>query len=105
MKRVFSRKRFALALLCVSAFLIASFFTIGETTNSAQERTGEPPKAKYEHFSKADAITSDIRDRSKELVRVQFDTIEERESVTRYGRIVEDFGSWVVLSKKKEIDL
>ena len=43
--------------------LIAIWFGPAERSNSAQERSAEKPKAKFEQFSKRDDVTNDIRDR------------------------------------------
>jgi hypothetical protein len=96
--------RLGLAFVVV-VILIAIWLGPAEQHNSAQERAAEVPKAKFDQFSKSDDVTSDIRDRSKEIVRVEFRSIADRENVTKYGRIVQDFGSSVVLAKSKRTDV
>jgi len=64
-----------------------------------------PPRAKFEQFSRADAITTDIRSRTKELVRVEFRSMADREKVAKYGTIVQDFGSSVVIARRKATDM
>ena len=100
-----SRSRIAfVVLLAIFGFVL--YLTLGETPNSAQERPSQPPlKARFEQFAKSDLITNDIRDRSREIVRVQFRSIADREKVTEYGRIVQDFGSSAIVSKRKGTDL
>ena len=102
MQRVYSRGRAVLVLL-LAGISIVFYLTLGEQPHSAQERPAEPLKARFEQFSKADTVTSAIRDRSKEIVRVQFRTIADREKAIRYGDVVESFGSFIVLAKKKKI--
>ena len=97
--------RFAMTLLSI-AILIAAYLGLGERKNSAQPRPAPAaPKAKFEQFSKSDEVTNDIRSRSKELVRVDFRSIADREKATKYGRIVEDFDSFAVIAKDKTKDM
>jgi hypothetical protein len=99
------RIRFGIVTLSL-AFLIAICLGVGERPNSAQQRAVDPaPTAKFEQFAKSDDVTNDIRSRSKEIVRVQFRSINDRDKLTNYGRVVEDFGSFVVLSKNKTSDM
>jgi hypothetical protein len=104
MDRVLSRSRVVFALLSIVAVFVI-VVTLGEEPNSAQERKVDAPKAKFEQFANADALTSDIRDRAREIVRVQFRSIADRENVTKYGRIIQDFGSFVILSKSRNLDM
>ncbi len=104
MKRAFSRRRAVFVLLSVF-IAITFYFSFGENPHSAQSIVPTTPKAKFEQFSKPDSVTSDIRDRSKEVVRVQFHSIADRENVTKYGRIVQDLGSSVILAKNKNSDI
>ena len=104
MVRFISRGRVLFPLLSVIA-LIVGYLGLGEEPNAAQERPISKPKAKFEQFSRPDIVTSDIRDRSKEIVRVDIRSIGDRDRALRHGRIVEDFGSFVVLSKNKNVDM
>ena len=106
MKGSFSRRRVAFALLMI-VVAMALFLGLGDRPQTAQERSAQSPqlKARFDDFAVADDITRDIRDRSRELVRVEFHSIADRENVTKYGRIVEDFGNSVVLSKKRSVDM
>src|SRR5215207_8273739 len=101
MQTLYSRSPFIFALLAVfvSVFL---YLSLGERPNLAQTRPTPPAlKARFSEFANADAVTNDIRDRSKEIVRVQLNSIGDREKVAKLGRIVQDFGSSVILSKNK----
>ncbi|HEX6125377.1 MAG TPA: S8 family serine peptidase [Pyrinomonadaceae bacterium] len=106
MQRFVSWRRGLCGLFLVTLSIIL-FLSFGEEPNAAQERPSAPqkPKAKFEQFAKPDAVTRDIRDRSKEIVRVQFQSIADRENAAKFGRIVEDFGSFVVLAKNKNLDM
>src|SRR5687768_5374340 len=104
MQRVFSRGRTFLVLL-LAGISIVIYLTLDQKPHSAQERPVELPKARFDQFSRADAVTSAIRDRSKEIVRVHFRTIGDREKAIRYGDVVEDFGSFMVLAKNRTTDM
>ncbi|HUR96821.1 MAG TPA: S8 family serine peptidase [Pyrinomonadaceae bacterium] len=105
MSRFSPRVRFAVTLFSI-AMLFAVYLSLGERKNNAQPRAADAAhKAKFEQFSKSDEVTNDIRNRSKELVRVDFRSIADREKATRYGRIVEDFDSFAVISKDKAKDM
>ncbi|MEP6704366.1 MAG: S8 family serine peptidase, partial [Acidobacteriota bacterium] len=97
--------RFTFVVLSV-ALVIAVYLGLGERKNSAQPRSAAPAlKARFEQFSKSDDITSDIRNRSKELVRVQLRSINDREKAAKYGRVVEDLESFVVIAKNRTTDM
>src|SRR5215203_1248806 len=104
MQRNISWRRVGFALFLVTISLVL-FLSFSEQPNSAQERSPVRPKATFAQFAKADAVTADIRYRSKEIVRVDLHSIADREKVPGYGRIVEDFGSFVVLTKNKNVDI
>lgn len=101
----FPRFRFGIVILSV-ALLIAVYLGVGERQNRAQQRAIDPaPKAKFEQFAQSDEVTNDIRSRSKEIVRVELRSIDDRDKIAKYGRVVEDFGPFVVLSKSKSMDM
>src|SRR5262245_27270493 len=105
MPRMFSRRRVGFALLAIAVAIVV-FLAIGERPQTAQERpAGRRLSARFGDFATPDQVTKDIRDRSRELVRVQFHSIADRENVTKFGRIVEDFGDSVLLSKKRSVDV
>ena len=107
MSGISPRIRFAFVVLSV-AMVIAVYLGISEQPNNAQQRAAsapQPPTAKFAQFAKSDEVTNDIRDRSKEIVRVELRSINDKEKAARYGRIVEDFGSFVVIAKSKASDM
>ncbi|HVF31094.1 MAG TPA: S8 family serine peptidase [Pyrinomonadaceae bacterium] len=104
MQNLVLRPRVAFAILAIASLFVL-FLGFAETPNSAQDKPAAPRKARFEHFSRADDITNDIRDRSKEIVRVHFKSIGDRETAARHGRIVQDFGSSALLIKNKNADL
>lgn len=103
MKKVVSRKTLLVVLLSVFA-LIVIYFTLGERPQSAQQRPVEP-KAKFAQFSKADAITSAIRDGSREIVKVEVTSFADRDRALKLGQVVQDFGSQIVISKERKKDM
>lgn len=104
MNEFLSHRRAFLVLFSLTV-LIGAYLGLRDDPSRAQDRRPEPPKARYEQYSRDDSVTAAIRDRSKELVRVEFRSIAERENISRHGTIVEDFGSSVVLIKNKKDDL
>lgn len=104
MNKVGSRQSFVFFLaVIVGSFVI--YFGFGERTNSAQEKKIEQPKAKFADFSKADAVTSDIRNSRKEIVRVELRSIDDRDKALKLGTVVQDFGGSLVIAKNKSANL
>lgn len=87
------------AFIAVNAF----FFGLGGTVQNAQ--TGNSRPSMFAKFASADAVTRDIRDASREIVRIDIKNPSDIGRAARFGRIVENYGSFVVLSKKKSADL
>src|SRR5688572_10321134 len=99
-----SPRGYALTVVLTVSALITIYFFFGEEPNSAQERPAAPRSATFDQFSKSDEITDAVRDRKKEIVRIQFHSIADRDRVTKFGRIVQDFGTSVVLVKNTGTD-
>lgn len=99
---VYSRR---ILIVCVTGLAAAAYFFIGGTGQSAQERVISQRRSRFEKFRTSDAVTADIRNKSRELTRIEIETPSDRSKVERFGRIVEDFGSFVVLSKSQTTDL
>ena len=104
MERHFSRRRLAAILVAIVA-VVAVYLGLADLPNRAQERPGKSAHTPFENFSQPDRVTNAIRDRSKEIVRVVLRSITDRENVSRYGDVVSDFGSSVILAKDKKLDL
>ena len=92
-------------LLVFVVIVIGAYFGLMDRAHHAQERQAAPPRTRFESFARKDAVTAAIRDRSKEIVRVVFHSISDREKIGQYGQVVSDFGSSVVLVKDKKVDL
>lgn len=79
---------------------VAFFLLEGSERPTAQEKT--PKSSTFDKFSKQDAVTDAIRDRNVEIVRVSLNNIGDRDKAAKLGRIVGDYGSFVVVVKNKK---
>ena len=105
MKKVLSYRRVVL-FACWAVALVAVYFIAAYRPQHAQERTdATDPLANYKKFARRDAITDEIRSRSKELVRVEIKDDVDRAAITRFGNVVQDFGSFAILSRNKGSDV
>ena len=96
----FARQIIAFAV--VFSFLTV-YFGIGVSTLRAQETQ---PKARlFDKFKTADAVTAAVRDKSKNFVRVNVKTPNDANKIAKLGKIVEDYGSFVILAKNKTANL
>ncbi len=86
----------------LAVFLIFSFLFVllgvNPTEQKAQEQKQEKGKI-FQKFAKSDAITGEIRNKSKEFVSVNIKNFADRANVEKFGKIIEDYGSFVVLAK------
>jgi hypothetical protein len=87
--------------------VILSFFAvylgIGVSTLNAQEIKKQP--GLFEKFSQADSVTNVVRDKSKDFVRVKVNGPNDAQKIAKLGRIVEDYGSFVIVAKNKTAKL
>jgi hypothetical protein len=95
------RSLFVFAGLAV--VITAICLSLGGTSQKAQEREGS--SSTFERFSAGDNVTSVIRDRSKDLARVVTGSAADKESAAKYGTIVQDYGSFVIVAKKKGVNI
>lgn len=100
-----TRAYFAVTL----AVIIAAIFLInGTSTQQAQEKTvaAEPGfKGAFKKYSRADALTAEIRSGQSDLVRVNFGKYAERETVKNFGTVVQDLGSSAIISTRKTAEM
>ena len=61
--------------------------------------------ASFDEFAVADAITGDIRNGSKEFVRFLTKSDADRSAAAKYGRIIADYRSFVIIAKDRGTDL
>lgn len=99
---VFSRARIALFVF-VAIGMIAVVLSVSSSTQNAEEKyrqTNLPEK-----FAVSDEVTNDIRDGSKTFFRVNVKSETDRETAAGFGRIVADYGNFVVIAKPRGNDL
>ncbi len=90
MKRGFQSKRILLVgFVALSGLIIG--LTVAFRPLKAQEKF--PSTKTFERFAAKDAITSIVRDGSKDFYRVKIDRLEDRVRAGEIGTIVEDYGS------------
>src|SRR5690349_8790520 len=104
MKVAFSRQSLLVVLLSFVA-LFAIYLLFGERSNLAQLRPAPSTRARFAQFSKADAITTSIRDRSKEMVRVDLRSVDDRLKASRLGTVVQDLGNQLIMLKDRNRDV
>jgi hypothetical protein len=59
----------------------------------------------YDQFSKSDKVTGLVRDRAQTAYRVAIHSLRDRANAEKLGPIVEDYGSFVILSSAKKVNL
>ena len=96
-RRVFT----VIAMIIVA---LAAYVTFGDSRQFAQKSVDRNDST-LAKFAGSDRVTSDIRSESKEFARVKVTDLPDREKVARYGRIVGDYGSFVIVAKNKGTDL
>ncbi len=99
--------RLSFAILFAAAIIGGYFLSLSEP-QQAQERSEKSVpnyKGTFERFAKADPLTAELRDRSFEIIRVNYKTFEQMESIGRYGKVIDDFGSSAIVSTKRTAEL
>lgn len=98
----FGAGRVAYALAAIAAVAALSFVLIGRAPRAEATVSGKRGlKARYDQFAGGDDVTAAVRDRSRELVRVEISSAADREKAASVGRIVQDLGVYVLVSVKK----
>jgi hypothetical protein len=88
----------------ITAFaVVASFLTICLGPGTAALKAQELAKKTglVEKFSRPDAVTTAVRDRSKDFVRVHVSGPNDAAQIAKSGKIVADYGSFVIVAKRK----
>lgn len=94
---VCGRGVFAAIVLSVAILAGYNSFVARDTlvlANGGDGREGLPAK-----YAGADAVTSDIRSAAKVFTRVEVRSKEDRAKAAQAGRIVEDYGTFVIIAK------
>ncbi|MCA1590461.1 MAG: S8 family serine peptidase, partial [Acidobacteria bacterium] len=98
----FPRDRRVLLMTTAAAAVAALFLVLGFPIQLAQKKlSGIPSGHLYAKFSRADALSSEIRKRSVELARVEVRRDADRDAITKFGSIVQDFGTFLVVAREK----
>lgn len=90
------RRSFAVVL--IFSFLMACLVIV-PSAHKAQETLEK--SALLSKFAESDDVTAEIRDKSKDLVVIQIDDDADRQKAAAYGKIVEDYGAFVVAAKNR----
>jgi Subtilase family/FG-GAP repeat len=59
----------------------------------------------YEQFSRADSVTALVRSRAQNTYRIAIHSMADRANAAKLGTIVEEYGSFVIVSSGKKIDI
>ena len=95
-----------LIVITLFTFLIAVVWLFPSVReHNAQDAPSATNRSVYEKYRRSDAITADIRSRSKEIVRVEVGSPDDREKAERFGKVVSDFGSFLIVVKNKTTDI
>src|SRR5215213_7286416 len=96
---MFRNLRFARRMSAFAVILsfLAVYVGIGVSPLKAQEIK----PSLFEKFNRADAVTSVVRDKSKDFLRVKVNGPNDAAKIARLGKIVEDYGSFVIVAKNK----
>ncbi len=98
-----NKRLFWLFVIVTTISLSTVYFGFGNLKTKAQEKIVKA--SSFEKFAVEDSITDQIRGKSTEFVRVKINDFGDRNDVLKYGKIIEDYASFVVLSKNKNSDL
>jgi hypothetical protein len=96
-KNIFLGRR-NFAVLLIFSFLMAGLI-MAPAKQEAQEANEKG--FLFNKFAQSDALTEAIRDKSKEFVKIQIDEDADRQKAAAYGKIVEDYGSFVIAAKNR----
>lgn len=89
-----------IAALSALAAVATLLFTDG-SPQRAQDAPNERRAGTFEKYKIRDAVTADIRDVRKEVVRVEISSIQDRAKAGRLGRTVADHGSFLFVSRSR----
>lgn len=105
MRFAHKEKRLELPLRLVTtsiAILIFAFLVLFFSDTGQQAQSHKQNHRRFEKFAVPDAVTRDIRDASKVLVRVPARSPADLEVASRSGRLVENYGPFAVIARDKD---
>src|SRR5215204_806157 len=94
-RRVFAAFIFAFAILAV--------YEQNPRPQFANTRQPAPTPFLVSKFIGQDSVTTAIRSESNVLTRITVKSAAEKEAAERVGKIVQDYGSFVLVARNKEI--
>jgi hypothetical protein len=97
------KRVFTAMVLVLTALMV--YVTFIDRPQLAQKKNADQKGTAFSKFAGSDQITNDIRSESKEFTRVAVANLEDRENIAGYGRIVADYGSFVIVAKNKGADI
>ena len=104
MKSFFSVRHIAFCV-AVGCTALAIYWSSNSAIQKAQEIKTPPLQARFSQFENSDAITADIRSPRRQIFRINIKHERDRAVAAKYGSIIEDYGTFVVLSKDKRTDM
>lgn len=99
LRRIFSRVRIAGLVVIAIGSIAATLVNSGSRQNAQEKRHSVGT------FAGIDEITRDIRNGSKTFFRVSVASETDRDLAARFGRIVEDYGAFVIIAKDRRTDI
>ncbi len=88
--------------LLVCGLMLSLFILSGKNFKTEAQ---EVKNNSFEKFAVKDAVTEEIRGAENDFFRVSVNNSGDRNEIRKYGTIIEDYNSFVVISKNKNADL
>lgn len=104
MSSVVSGRRITATLMFAFAIVAAYDLLFEQPQLAGFNKIKQSGKSLAAKFAGQDAVTNAIRRESSVLTRIQVRSKEERDAAARVGTIVEDYGSFVLVERGKEIE-
>lgn len=98
------RNSFAFLVFSLVLGLLIVFLGINLLPQKAQEEEKQDNTPSVV-FAESDAITAEIRNKANNFARVDVKSLDDRGAIAKYGKIVEDYGSFVVLATRSKTAL
>ncbi|HEV7645126.1 MAG TPA: S8 family serine peptidase [Pyrinomonadaceae bacterium] len=98
-------------LLMGGIFAIISYSPVTKAQREVDPGDAHTPgraiigNASYDQFSKADAATRIVRSPAQTAYRIAIHSMADRANAAKLGSVVEDYGSFVIVSSSKKVNL
>lgn len=96
------KRKFGLVLIILLVLSVIIFRDFHNFRTEAQEVNAK--ESFFERFAVSDSITEAIRNPQKEFFRVKINDFGERAEVIKYGQVIKDYGSFVIIAKGGKAD-